>query len=437
MTTIPPSLAAFVRDHRHENPQQLALAARRFPDVDMPAAIRQIEGWQTARTKLPTLAANDDIVYPTRLSMEQCSSELTATYKQLLAASLRKRWQKETEELKPFCLTDLTGGFGVDTLFLARAFDHATYVERNETLCHIAQHNFDLLCRGHIDVLCSEAEAHLQDMEHTAVIFADPARRDARGGRTFAIADCTPDICALLPLLRQKARWTLVKLSPMLDWHKAVADLRQVEQVHIVAVDGECKELLLLIDSKQPPTNAPTVTCADLSRKLLPDNAHDATGTDLSDKISGQAITFSAEETEMTMMDTQTPVKGHFLYEPHAAIMKSGCFAALCRRFALKAVAQDSHLFVAETPISNFPGRAFVVDDVATMNKRELKAFLTDSQQAPIRQANVAVRHFPLTAAELQRRLKVADGGNHYIFGTTTHNSTHLLLRCHKNTTPT
>ena len=256
--------ADFIQEYREKDTRQLALQSARFPDVDMPYALDQIKGWQTARRKLPTWAACDGIVYPPHLSMEQCSSEPTAQYKLNLAMEWSCRI--ESSELRvesSSSMTDLTGGFGVDFSFTSCAFASATYVERNAQLCSMVEHNLPLLGIDNAKVVCADAVDYLSTLDMQTMIFLDPARRDQHGAKTVMLADCTPDVVQLLPQLLKKSRFTMLKLSPMLDWHKAVEDLQgMVREVHIVSVGGECKELLLVLSEEIE--SELKVFCADL-----------------------------------------------------------------------------------------------------------------------------------------------------------------------------
>ena len=239
-----PATLDFIRQHADDDVRLLALQATRWPAVDIRRAIDQIAGRRTARTKLPSWAAIEGIVYPPHLSMEQCSSEQTAVYK----ADVARRLGGES-------FVDLTGGFGVDFAFIARRFQQAVYVERQANLCEVARHNFGLLGLSQARVVCADGIVFLRETEPVGLIFIDPARRNDHGGKTFAIADCTPDISKMVPELLEKAAHILVKLSPMLDWHKAVADLEStvcaVSEAHIVAVKNECKELLLVLSRRR------------------------------------------------------------------------------------------------------------------------------------------------------------------------------------------
>ena len=526
--------AEFIQEYREKDTRQLALRSARFPDVDMPYALDQIKGWQTARRKLPTWAACDGIVYPPHLSMEQCSSEPTAQYKLNLAmewscriessefrvesfeggveSSERRVESSEREvesselrvensegEVNNFSsgqpatlnsqlstlnsqpatlnsqlstlnpqpatlnsqlstlnchassMTDLTGGFGVDFSFTSCAFASATYVERNAQLCHMVEHNLPLLGIDNAKVVCADAVDYLSTLDMQTMIFLDPARRDQHGAKTVMLADCTPDVVQLLPQLLKKSRFTMLKLSPMLDWHKAVEDLQgTVREVHIVSVGGECKELLLVLSEEIE--SELKVFCADL----------EAGGSSLSGGSSGSSSSscssFSSEpsfprtpSSPSAPSHPSTPSlsaflfvyapgsscpapnsklktqNSKFLHEPNASIMKAGCFDELAAAYGVSPVSRNSHLFLSAEPVDGFPGRSFSIERVTTLNKRELRQAL-----AGIEKANIATRNFPLSVAELRKRLKLKDGGDVYIFATTTAEDEHLLLISHK-----
>ena len=303
-------------------------------------------------------------------------------------------------------MTDLTGGFGVDFSFTSCAFAAATYVERNEQLCHIVEHNLPLLGLDNATVVCADAVEYLSTVEPQTMLFLDPARRDEHGAKTVMLADCTPDVVQLLPQLLEKSRFTMLKLSPMLDWHKAVDDLQgTVHEVHIVSVGGECKELLLVLSTVVE--SELKVYCADLS------TASDTSSLFVYTPGSSAPVTNSKLKTQ----------NSKFVHEPNASIMKAGCFDELAAAYGVSPVSRNSHLFLSDEPVEDFPGRSFVVERVTTMNKGELRKALVG-----IEKANVATRNFPLTVAELRKRLKIKDGGDVYIFATTTAEGEHLLL---------
>ena len=255
---ISPETQLFIRKHQSDDIRALALQAKKYPNVDMPTAITQIAGRQVAIEKIPSWKEIEDIWYPKHLSLEQCSSEITARYK----ASL----------LQGESLTDLTAGFGIDCSFLASNFKSATYVERQEELCEIATHNFPLLHLNHITVRNEDGIAYLQAMSPVDCIFLDPARRNEHGGKTVAISDCEPDVAELEELLLSKANRIMIKLSPMLDLSLALKELRHTQEVHILSVNNECKELLLLL-GQNPPAEVP-IHCVNLFTKGEQEEQH-------------------------------------------------------------------------------------------------------------------------------------------------------------------
>ena len=378
----------FIRQHRADDVRRLALQGGRHPEVDLHYALEQIAGWQKARTKLPSWAACEGLVYPPHLSMEQCSSEATATYKARIAGQGQ-------------LFVDLTAGFGVDAAFIAQGFQQAVIIEQQENLCAIVAENYKRLGLNQVEVRCGDGVEYLHSMEHADLIFIDPARRDEYGGRTYDIVDCTPNVLELREKLLAKADRVIIKLSPMLDWRKAVEDLGKVNEVHIVSVDNECKELLLVMSETTKPLQ---VFCVN----------------------DDEVFTFSPAHTQSASLSL-IPSDLRFLYVPNASIMKAGCFGELAERFQMAPLDRNSHLFVSDSEVPGFSGRCFIIEKMTSMNKRELKDAL-----AGIHQANITVRNFPLSVAELRKRLKLQDGGNTYIFATTVADKGHQLLICHK-----
>ena len=365
----------FVRSHADEDVRRLAFLADRFPGVDMPAALDQIRGRQVAKVKIPAWAAVDGIVYPPHLSLEQCSGEAAALYKARLARRLGVQ-----------SLVDLTGGMGVDFSWMAREVSQATYVERQEWLCALAKENFPLLGLSHAEVRQGEAEALLPAL---------------------------PVVGQLKEELLRHARWILVKLSPMLDWHAAVEAMRcglgGVCEVHVVSSGNECKELLLLLSADAPV--APRLYCVN------------------------DDVCFSCDtQRAFPPLVYGVPRVGDMLLVPNASVMKAGCFTAFASRFHSRAIAPSSHLFFIPAEEASgdgfakgMPARCFRVDAVTSFNKKALRQALVG-----VSCANVAVRNFPLTAAELRKRLRLGDGGDVFIFATTTSERQHVLLVCRK-----
>lgn len=386
---------AFIHDHRLDDVATLALRGSVSADVDMPFALSQIEGWQTARRKLPSWATCQGVVYPPRLSMEQCSSEQSARYKVSIVSRLQRDGQCGVDRM-----VDLTGGFGVDFSFISPLFSEKVYVERQEQLCRVADNNMPRLGISNVFVVNADATVYLPTMPQASLIYLDPARRDQSGRRTYSIADCQPDVSALAPLLLQKAGCVLVKLSPMLDWHEAVREVPSVAEVHIVAVAGEVKELLLVL--LRGYESAPKLYCADDAGVVNPVEGVPASGC-------------------------ATGPFSH-LYEPNTALMKSGCFGWIASTYGVRPISANSHLFVSTRQVPHFPGRRFMVEAVSSLSKADIKRAL-----GSVGHANVAVRNFPMTAAQLRRRLRLSDGGDVYIFGTTTADGRHVVIVCRKD----
>lgn len=373
--------------------RSLALQQDKYPDVDMKYALVQIEGRQKARRKLPKMAAVEGIIYPPLLSMEQCSSEQTADYK----AEIAKRLLSERDTM-----VDLTGGFGIDCYYIGNCFRHAVYVERQEVLCAAVRTNFPLLHFCQAEVICGDGMAYLDRIRHVNLIYLDPARRDSHGGRTIAIGDCTPDVTQAEEALVRKSDVVIIKLSPMLDWHQVVSELKHTAEIHIVSVGNECREMIAVL--RRAAVDAVDVYCSD--------DTH--------------LFTFRSGE-EKIIPPLSSLQDAVYLYEPNSSLMKAGCFGVLARRYGLESVAVNSHLLVSGSLVADFPGRTFKVESMFAPNKREIKTHLQD-----LKQANIAVRNFPLSVADLRRKLKLRDGGNVYLFATTLADGSFRIFRCVK-----
>lgn len=400
----------FIRQHQDEDVRQLAFLGSKCPEVDMPFALDQIKGRKMARRKLPRWAEIDGIVYPPHISMEQCSSETTALYKADLAARLLNLQDspkcgvgKDAATFQfapnsPISFIDLTGGFGVDFSYIAgRLGVRSMYVERQSHLCEVAKVNFKRLGLNHVEVRNGDGVETLQSFpNHLKLILIDPARRDDAGNKVVSLQDCTPDVTLLQDEMLRKADFVIIKLSPMLDWHRAVSELKQVKEVHIVSVGNECKELLLVLSAE-----------AGASMKVFCVNGRQTFVFEKSDRPAkiAQGENYS------------------YIYEPNASLMKAGCFGGISDQYPVKMLAKNSHLFVSDEPIPDFPGRSFRIKAVSSFNKKELKRHLQG-----ISKANVATRNFPLSVAELRKRLKLKDGGDTYVFATTLSDGSHVLF---------
>ena len=401
MIQISSETQLFIREHSSDNVRALALQAKKYPDIDMPTAITQIAGRQVAAEKIPSWREMEEIWYPKHLSLEQCSSETTARYKARL-------FQGDS-------LTDLTGGFGIDCSFLAAGFKSATYVERQEELCEIAAHNFPILNLNHINVRNEDGVAYLQTMSPVDCIFLDPARRNEHGGKTVAISDCEPDVAGLEELLLSKAKRIMVKLSPMLDLSLALKELKHTPEVHILSVNNECKELLLLLGQEAPTEQAPPeeipIRCANLFTKGAQEEQHFA---------------FTREQ-EQHSQCTYTDSLGDYLYEPNASLLKAGAFRSVAAAYSVRKLHPNSHLYTSDTFIGNFPGRIFRIVNQCSFNRKEAKESLAD-----LKKANVTVRNFPATVAELRKRLHLTEGGDTYLFASTLNDGRKVIIRCEK-----
>jgi 16S rRNA G966 N2-methylase RsmD len=388
----------FIEENARADVRSLALQAKKYPKVDMAIAVVQIAGRQIAEAKVPTWYRTEGLLYPKHLSMEQCSSEATAIYKAGLV-------EGET-------FADLTGGFGIDCSFLSRKFKKADYVERQAELCELAKHNFPLLGLN-IDVHNEDGVEYLKRMQPVDCLFLDPARRDGHGGKTVAISDCEPDVSALEELLVEKARKVVVKLSPMLDLSLALKDLKHVCEVHIVSTDNECKELLLILQKETASTEV-SIHCINSLGALNGYRIY-------------QEYAFTQEQ-ERTSDCPLTHEVEAYLYEPNASIMKAGAYRSLTQAYPVKKLHPSSHLYVSPHFIEDFPGRKFQVEAVSGFGKKELKTFLQGMEKA-----NLTIRNFPSSVAELRKRLKLKEGGDDYLFATTLADESKVIIKCKKH----
>ena len=384
---------AFIEEHLHDDVRALALKAGKLPQVDLTAALTQIAGRQIAAVKIPSWQLVKEILYPQHLSMEQCSSEVTARYK--------------AELVSGDTLCDLTGGFGVDCAFLSAGFKQVTYVEQQSSLCELAANNYGVLGLNHVKVVNEDGVAYLEKMEPVDCIFMDPARRNEHGGKTVAIADCTPDVGALQRLLTYKAQRVMIKLSPMLDLALTLQTMHSTCEVHIVSVNNECKELLLIL-AAGVQTAEPEIHCVNLTHN------------------GKQCFSFTrSQEQEATC--TYADDTALYLYEPNASILKAGGFKVLSAAYCMKKLHPNSHLYTSDELVADFPGRVFRIEKSYSFNKKEMKDLLGN-----ISKANISIRNFPSTVDELRKRTKLKDGGDVYLFATTLNSGDKVLLECYK-----
>lgn len=395
----------FIKQHRHDDVRALALR-KAEEGVDIKWCLQQIEGWQKACEKLPQWAEVDGLWYPPALSMEQCSSEHTAEYKKSVVSRLLP------DASERLCFTDLTGGYGIDFSYMASLFAESCYVEHNAELCRVAEHNFKVLSLAGAKVVCADSTEYLRSATaNYSVLYLDPARRDGVGRKTVAIGDCTPDVGAILDALLCASRYVVIKLSPMLDISAALVVLKCVREIHVVSVKGECKELLFVLDrlyEGKPVYYAVNLGLSDLVFACTHEEKNSALLRVASEHVASASATC--------------------IYEPHASILKAGLQDVLCERYAVEKLHPMSNLFVSSSPVQDFPGRGFEIVASCGFGKKELRAML-----AGVTKANITARNFPTSVAELRKKLRLAEGGDVYLFATTVADGSHRLIRCIKH----
>lgn len=378
--------------------EELALQRKRYAhlsDEEWRWMLQQVEGRQRTSGKLPTFAQIEDWWYPVRLSCEQCSSEATAQYK---AAIIRQLGEKHD------ILIDLTGGYGVDTYFLSEQTTQAHYVERNEELCRIAQHNFQIANKP-IHVHNTSAEDFLaqysmagsvsSDVKKEVVVYLDPARRDAHGGKVFRIEDCEPNIIKTLPFLRAISNTILIKFSPMLDITSALQSLGNEWDVHVVALHNEVKEIIFVTGN---------------NRIHAVNILHEG-----NDQFS---FTRSEEKSALCAM---ADCICEYIYEPNAAIIKAGAFRLVSERYQLHKLDHNTHLYTADQLIEDFPGRVWKVTAQPIKNQRDIAVL-------GIQRAAILTRNYPLTPEQLRKKFKLQESDNYFLIGARIANKPILLL---------
>lgn len=378
-------IQAFIEEHLYDDPASLMLKASRFPGVRMAEVVEQIQSKRKAKTKLPEWFATEGVIYPPRLSMEQCSSEETARYKAALVQGEH--------------MIDLTGGFGVDTYYLSQKFKSAHYVERSEALSEVTRHNFNQLT-SNIKVHHADGLELLQKCEQPfSLIYLDPARRGDHNQKVFRFEDCEPDVVHHQALLRAKGQRVMIKASPMLEIKQGIAVLGGATEVHVVSVQNEVKELLFVLDNES--TMNPLIHAVNLK--------------------AGEAKLFVFDFEKEMASPTSQAIVGQYLYEPNAAIMKAGAFNTISQVFPVDKLHTNTHLYTANELVADFPGRAFKVLDKLSMNKKVIK------KHFPAKQAHITTRNFPMTVAQIRKKTGLKEGGDQYIIGLTDESGPQLL----------
>lgn len=409
--TWTPTLRDFIQQHLNDDTAELLLAARKYPNIDVPFAVEQIEARKRLKGKLPEWYENAELIMGGRVPAEQCSSEVTARYKRSIIEGLGFR----VESLEMQSLCDMTGGMGIDFWYMSEGMKQAIYTERNETLCEIAKHNFEVLKDGrHPEIEIRLGDGQKLPIPSVDIIYLDPARRAGDGSRVYAMEDCEPNIVAWQDELLQKAKMVLVKLSPMVDLTDVLRKLKGVTDVYIVGVKNECKEVLVkqahaLGDSLY--ARGVTVHCVDF----------------LTDKTIEDSYNLS-DIAEITVVSDG--VKS-YLYEPDVTLMKAQAFGSLCHRFPVYQLDYETHLMTSDEFIADFPGRIFEVEEMIPFSSKVMKRLKKE-----ISQANIATRNFVMTAEELQKRSGIKVGGEVYLFGAKVKDVGQILLKCRKKVVP-
>lgn len=393
----------FIRNHLTADVRTLALGSHPH-GVDMQYALTQISGWQAARLKVPLWAATEDIVYPKHLSLEQCTSQYIAQYKASFIEGLLG---------SGFKMADITGGMGVDCFFISRSASQVYYNEMSAELCDCARANFKALGRPEIEINCGTAEDYIASLtpDSLDLIYLDPARRGDAGRKLVSISDCQPDTVALQDDLLRISANVMVKLSPMLDITRALTELKHVSHAFIVGLEGECKEITLLL--QRGFEAEPTITSVDIKADGTPESAVSSA------KSNDTAL-------PLPIADASCLQPGTFISEPSAPYMKSALFRTIAARTGTTLLHPDTHLYWSKQKPESFPGRTFQIEGIIPFDKRSLSSLAKT-------QANLSVRNFPESAPALQRRLKLRDGGSRYLIATTLADSRRILLDLRKS----
>lgn len=386
---------AFIEEHSQADAARLLLNASRYPDMDIPFVVEQIIARRQIKDKLPAWYANKALVFPSKIAAEQCSSEKTARYKQLLI-----------NESDHIC--DLTGGLGVDSYYYSLKAKKVTYIERFANYTECARGNFMTLGTENITVINGNGEELAKDINAVDVYYLDPARRGGGNKRVFALSDCEPDLTLLYPVLLEYAPMLIAKISPMADIMHTLSLLPETTEIHVVSVRNECKELLFKME-RESQGHPLQIICVN----FLPDGGI-------------ERFVFSPEEERSATPEFAETV-GKYLYEPNASLLKAGAFKVLTAAYPVSKLHVNSHLYTSETLIEDFPGRAFQVEDIMPFSSALSKRI---AKELP--QANITVRNFPLTVEALRKKTKIKEGGDTYVFATMLADDTKVLIKATK-----
>lgn len=388
MKILDPEIQAYINLHIGVDTSKMALSKNPFEGIDFKEILNQVAAKTKAEKKLPLWFTTPNIIYPSKVSVEQTSSEITAKYKATLVVG-------ET-------LIDLSGGFGVDDYYFSRNFKELVHCEMQEDLSDIVAHNFKALKANNIECKTGDSTIILKELnQRFDCIYVDPSRRNDLKGKVFMLSDCSPNVGDLLPAYLSYSDLILIKAAPILDITAALNELKFVKEIHLVAVNNEMKEIVFLIEKGFK--EEPQLVCINFN----------STGN--------QKVVFQLNAEVYANYE----LPKQYLYEPNSAIMKSGAFNQLSAQLHLPKLHQHSHLYTSDNQIA-FPGRAFKIDEVFDYNKIGI------SKVSALKKSNITTRNFPLTVEELRKKTKVKDGGNTYCFFTTNLNNEKIIIICSK-----
>jgi len=374
----------FIETHKNDSLNEVALLLSKQPNLNKEFILAQINGLQKAKNKINEFYETPNIIYPSKLSLEQCSSEKTGIYKSQLVNG-------ET-------LVDLTGGFGVDSFYFSKTFEKVTHIEQNTELHETVKYNFGLLEANNINLINSTAEEFIENnTEKFDVAYIDPSRRN-ENQRVFKLDECTPNIIELASEIFKFSDNILIKTAPLLDIKQTLKDLKCVSNIWVIAVNNDCKEVLYLLEKDF--SSEPEINTINLTK-------------------TNQKFSFNYEQENTAKAEYSTPKS--YLYEPNSAILKAGAFNSICDEYKVKKIAQHSHLYTSDNLIEIFPGRSFKVEHILPYNYK-------DFRKLGITKANVSCRNFKHNVEQVKQKLKLKDGGDIYLFATTDKNEKPLLI---------
>lgn len=392
LAILKPEVQQFISENLKTEITRLILKGSPFSDIAIQELANQIVAKQKSEKKLPTWFSSKNIYYPPKISIEQTSSEITAKYKSRLISGAK--------------IIDITGGFGIDCYYFAKQFKEVIHCEINTELSEIVAHNYQQLKVDNIKTFAGNGTNYLKEIkEKLDCIYIDPSRRDDVKGKVFLLKDCQPHITPKIDFFFTKSTYILVKVSPILDISQTISELKNVKEIHIIAINNEVKELLFLLEKDY--LNAIEIKTINLKKK----------------EEEKEVFNFTFKESVFS--EYAAPLS--YLYEPNAAILKSGGFHHLTKQFKVFKLQEHSHLYTSKN-LEDFPGRKFKIEHILTYDKKKIKKLLPENK------ANITTRNFPKTVAQIRKETKIKEGGNIFIFFTTNKNKKSTVLICSKLT---